>query len=101
MSKSLESRQRTFRSVRTITLLTWIGVPRATLQQRRGQKRLSFWHRSVNHLDILHQARAHYRKKLLRVHPDKGGSAEKTIALNRAWSCLRRHFKNHGHELHK
>ena len=77
-----------------------MGVPNRMLYVRRYRGNASFWIRSIDHLQVLHQARQLYRTRIVEVHPDKpGGCLEQTIQLNDTWGKIERRFKDHGHEL--
>jgi hypothetical protein len=83
-----------------VALLKNMGVPRKMLYVRRLCDNGSFWSRSINHLQVLEQARWLYRQQIVCVHPDKaGGCPERTIQLNGTWNKIKRRFKSHGHEL--
>lgn len=83
-----------------IGLLKWVGVPDPMLYASGHRSNASFWTRSINHLQVLEQARKLFRMQIVCVHPDKpGGCLELTIQLNDVWDQIVRRFKQHGHEL--
>ena len=83
-----------------IKLLKMLGVPRQMLYVRQLRENGSFWLRSINHLEVLEQARNLYRRQIVRAHPDKpGGCPEQATLLNWTWSEIERRFREHGHEL--
>ena len=83
-----------------VGLLKSVGVPNRMLYVGRLSENGSFWRRRIDHLQVLEQARALYRKQIVCVHPDKtGGNLEQAIQLNDTWGKIERRFRMHGHEL--
>lgn len=85
-----------------ISALKHLGVSQKSLYPKwsRSQPKGGFWLRSVNHLDILEQARNNFRKQIKEVHPDKkGGCSRKTLELNRSWGFVQKKFRAAGHTL--
>lgn len=57
----------------------------------------TFW--SSPHVQqVFLEAKAAYREKSNRLHPDHGGKEEDMIALNEAWGIVKRSFKRRGIE---
>ena len=80
-------------------MLRWLGIPRRLLHKKTDRKQEAFWCRSIDHLDVLHWAHKEYRQRMRLAHPDRGGVAEEAVALNLAWSTVKRRFSKHGHDL--
>lgn len=61
----------------------------------------SFWHRPTSELhDLLEAARASYRDKIKRAHPDKNGIAhDEAVRLNGLWRRIKALFQRHGIEV--
>lgn len=75
----------TFQSALRVVLNPLVKVP------------LCFW--SSRHVrQVFLDAKAAYREKSNRYHPDHGGKEEDMIALNEAWERVERSFKRRGIE---
>jgi hypothetical protein len=86
-----------------------LNVPQVAPMKRRGtykrgratgmhSMRRGFWERNAASLDyILKDLHGAYRKRISRVHGDKpGGSHEAAVAVNAAWTKIKRLFAQRG-----
>ncbi len=89
--------------------LTVLGIDRRAVYRnanRAGTRRPlhgvaeSFWAQPPGLLwNLLELARSRYRHEIAASHPDRGGTAERAVQLNWAWSLVRDHFRRRGFEL--
>jgi hypothetical protein len=95
-------RARTGSVGQAVTALRRLGVPESMLSRPtlRCKSRQGFWDRRVDYLAILERARALWRSRIKRVHPDQpGGCAKRAIELNALWLRVRKSFAAKGYEL--
>lgn len=94
---------RTRRKEMMVVLLRSIGVHvrrRLPLKSIDGRRPWGFWSRPPHELlEYLDSARACYRAKVKRVHPDKGGNHKDGAELIATWTKIRTRFRQRGIEL--
>jgi ParB family chromosome partitioning protein len=93
-------------SLNTTTLLKMMGISRRILyapyRKHRQTKNVSFWHRQIDHLEILETAKKTFKAKIQVVHPDKvGGNGAEAAILNQVWEIVEKRFSLHGFNLGK
>lgn len=68
------------------------------LRKQNKSSAFSLWnHNDWELLDLLHEARGIYLKKIKRLHPDMpGGSHAQAVSLNLAWDGVVRMFSKRG-----
>lgn len=73
-------------------------TPKTRLQHLNRKRSPKFWQRDDLQF-VLVDAKKAYLKAIKQSHPDKGGSTEDTIEINKAWEFIERRFAIKGFKL--